>query len=395
MRIKTLFSRKVLLTLSAVVLLSGFAMVVARSGPLASIQVTTVRATSGQIAASIFGIGTIEARRSYLIGPTVAGRVKVVHVDVGDSVEAGTLLAEIDPLDLDARIQSAGAGYARASSAVLAAQAQLQDAMAREKLAMLNAKRWHELSGRNFVSTSALEAKQQELESASAAVNAGQANLTSARQEQQRLKAEQDGLQQQKRHLRLLAPQRGLITSREAEAGSTVVAGQAVLRMIEPDSLWVKVRIDQGRSHGLAVGQAATVVLRSHANSLTGKVDRIEPVSDSVTEERIVQVALDALPVGLNVGEMAEVTIQTSATTTGIVVPNAAIRQGQSGAGLWCLQAGKPVWVPVTLGHKSLEGMVQVTAGIQQGDEVIVYSERALSADTRIRVVEQLAGASK
>ena len=40
----------------------------------------------------------------------------------------------------------------------------------------------------------------------------------------------------------------GIVTSRDAEPGSTVVAGQAVVRVIEPASLWVKARFDQGRS---------------------------------------------------------------------------------------------------------------------------------------------------
>ena len=198
--------------------------------------------------------GTVEARRSYLIGPTAAGRVRAVHADVGERVRAGQVLAEIDPVDLDERLRSSEAAHTRATSAVAAAEALRKDALARRQLAELNARRYRDLGGRSFVSTSAVEGKQQELDSAAATLEASEANLQGARQELRRLQADQDGLLQQKRNLHLLAPRDGLVISRDAEPGSTVVAGQAVLRVVEPESLWVKARLDQGRSRGLAVG---------------------------------------------------------------------------------------------------------------------------------------------
>ena len=75
----SLFSRKLGLALFAAALVIGFAFVVARSGPLAPTQVTTVRAASGTVSPALFGIGTVEARRSYFIGPTAAGRVNLAE----------------------------------------------------------------------------------------------------------------------------------------------------------------------------------------------------------------------------------------------------------------------------------------------------------------------------
>ena len=72
------------LGLLAAVLLGGFGLVVARSGPLAPTQVTVAHAEERALRAELFGIGTVAARRSYFIGPTAAGRLKAVHVDVGD-----------------------------------------------------------------------------------------------------------------------------------------------------------------------------------------------------------------------------------------------------------------------------------------------------------------------
>lgn len=389
-------SRKLGLWLFAAMLVVGFGVVVARSGPLSPIQVTTLRVETGSLSPAIFGIGTVEARRSYLIGPTAAGRVKAVHADVGETVKAGQLLAEIDSVDLDERLRSTEAAYARAASAVTAAEALRKDALARRQLAELNAKRYRDLGGKNFVSASAVEGKQQELDSAQAAVEASEANLQGARQEQLRLKADQDGIRQQRGNLRLLAPRDGLVTSRDAEPGSTVIAGQAVLRLVEPDSLWVKARLDQGRSRGLAVGQAADIVLRSNASTHhPGKVARIEPLSDSVTEERIAQIAFERIPEGLSVGEMTEVTVKTGAAQSGLQLPNAAIKQMPQGSGVWKLKDGKPSLTPVKLGSTSLDGSVQILDGLAAGDEVVIHSERELNESARIKVVSQLVGQPK
>lgn len=396
MKLDSLYSRKVGLSLFALVLLVGFGFVIARSGPLAPTKVTTTRVETGKVSPALFGIGTVEARRSYFIGPTVAGRVQAVHVDVGEQVKAGQLLAEIDPVDLDERLRALDAAHARAASAVAAAKASRTDAVAKKALAELNARRYHELGDKRFVSASAVESKQQELSSAQAAVEASNANLQGAQQEVVRLRADQDGLRQQKDNLRLLAPHDGVVISRDAEAGSTVVAGQAIVRLIEPESLWVKVRLDQGRSRGLAVGQSAAIVLRSSSGiQLPGKVVRIEPLSDSVTEERITLVAFEQIPAGLTIGEMAEVTVQTAAGQSGLTVPNAAIKQTPQGAAVWKLEDGKPILVAVKLGNASLDGFVQLVAGLASGDEIIVHSERELSEGGRVKIVEQLAGPKK
>lgn len=94
MKFNHLFSRRLGLGLLVVLLISALAFVVMRSGPLAATRVTVHKVAEGSISASLFGIGTVEARRAYLIGPTAAGRVLRVAVDVGDSVKTGQLLAE-------------------------------------------------------------------------------------------------------------------------------------------------------------------------------------------------------------------------------------------------------------------------------------------------------------
>ena len=128
------------------------------------------------------------------------------------------------------------------------------------------------------------------------------------------------------------------------------------------------------------------------AKPLPGKVVRLELLSDSVTEERIAQVAFDSMPAGITLGELAEVTLQLPATQPGPVLPNASIRQRGEQAGVWLLRGGALQFVPVRLGSASLDGTVQVREGLQAGDRVIVHSEKELAADSRIKVVESIVG---
>ena len=375
----------------AIALVAALAFVALRTGPLAPIKVTVTSVQEGKLSPAIFGIGTVEARRSWMVGPTVAGRVLSVRVDVGDVVKAGQLLAEMDPVDLDQRLAALDAALARATSTQAAAQAQVADATARRELAALNAKRNQDLAAQNFISPGALEGRLQEKASADAALQAAHANLSGTAQDITRQKAERAALQQQRGNVRLLAPSDGVVTSRDAEAGSTVVAGQPVLRLIDPASLWVRMRVDQGRSNGLAPDLKANVVLRSQPRTpLQGQVARVEMLADAVTEERIAQIAFAAPTVTASVGELAEVELQLPETASALLLPNASIQRLQGKTGVWRLSEGKPAFTPVRLGTSSLDGRVQVLEGLKSGDSVVVYSQKALTEGARVQVVDAL-----
>ena len=156
-------SRRMLALLAVIVPLLVLMIYVAlRSGPLAPIPVTVTTAESRSIAPALFGIGTVEARYTYRIGPTVAGRIKRVEVQVGDRVRAGQLLGEMDPVDLDDRIAAQEAALKRAESVVLAAEAQVREALARKTYAENQASRYEQLLQARSVSEESVEGKRQE-----------------------------------------------------------------------------------------------------------------------------------------------------------------------------------------------------------------------------------------
>lgn len=390
-------SRRTLALLGVLLpLLALFIHVALRSGPLAPVPVVAATVEAQSLEPALYGIGSIEAQYTYRIGPTVAGRVRRVDVRVGDSVQAGQVLGEMDPVDLDDRILAQEAAIRRAEANALAAEAQVTNARARQVFAAAQARRHATLLETHAVSEVAAEAKRQEHEVADAGLALARANLAAARQELAATRSEHDVLALQRANLRLIAPMDGLVAARRADPGTTVVAGEAVVEVIDPASVWINVRFDQFRTAGLRAGLAATVVLRSRPGApLSGRVLRVEPLADVVTEELLAKVVLDdelaALP---SIGELAEVTVALPPTASMPVVADASVQRLDGQLGVWLIEESDLAFRPVKLGAASLDGRIQILEGLTEGQQVVVYSERALRPHTRIEVVDQLPGGS-
>lgn len=361
-------------------LLVLFLLVALRSGPLAPVAVTVARVSSAPLAPVLSGIGTVEARHTYKIGPTVAGRVKSLQVQVGDRVQAGQVLGEMEVIDLDDRVRSQDAALKRA-------QAMVREAEARRNFALKQSQRYDKLQSIRAASEEMALGRRQELQIA-------EAGLAVAQEELARLRSDRAGLVSQRGNLQLLAPAAGLITFSEIEPGSTVVAGQAVVEMIDPTSLWINARLDQSRASGLAAGLVATITLRSRAGQrLPGRVLRVEPRADAVTEEILVKVVFEHPPSPLPpTGELAEITLSLPELSATPLISNAALRREGLTPGVWRHRDGKLSFAPVRLGATDLDGRMQVLEGLAEGDEIVIYSERPLNAHSRIRIVDHIAG---
>ena len=364
-------------------LLALFIYVGLRSGPLAPVAVTVSTVESRPVTPALFGIGTVEARYTYKIGPTFAGRVQRLDVHVGDLVKAGQVLGEMAPVDLDDRVRSQ-------ESALKRAQAALREAEARQVYAQTQARRYEQLFALRASSEEAAATKRQELQIADAA-------LSAAREDIARTRADREGLVAQKSNLRLIAPVDGVVVGRDADPGTTIVAGQAVVEVIDPKSLWINVRFDQISASGLAGGLPARIVLRSRSGqALTGRVLRVEPKADVVTEELLAKVVFDAMPQALPpLGELAEVTVDLPALPPAPTLQNAAVQRQGEQVGVWQIVGGDLRFTPVKLGAFDLDGYVQVREGLKNGDQVVVYSEKALTARSRIHVVDRIAGVAR
>lgn len=375
-------NRRTLLLLAVLIpliLLLGY--VALRTGPLAAVPVTVTTVESRAINPALFGIGTVQARYTYSIGPTVAGRVLRLHVHVGDKVKAGQVLGEMDPVDLGQR-QSA------LDAALRGAQSQLLQAQAQRDFAASQATRYAQLLSARGTSQEVVDVKRQELKVAETA-------LTAARDAVNRARADAAGVGAQRGNLKLIAPADGLITARDADPGTTVVAGAPVIEMIDPGSLWIDTRFDQLSATGLASGQPASIVLRSRANQpLAGEVLRVDPLADSVTEETLAKIRFKHIPQPLPpIGELADVTVALPALPARPTVPNASLQRVDGKLGVWRVRADKLEFVPVKVLGSDLDGQVQVE-GLKTSERVVVYSQRTLSARSNISIVDRIPGVS-
>lgn len=377
-------SRRTLALLAALLPLLGlFIYVVLRSGPLAPIAVVAGTVQTRSISPALFGIGNVEARYVYRIGPTIAGRVKRLDVEVGDQVHAGQLLGEMEPVDLDDRVRVQEAVIRRADAA-------LREAVARQTYARAQAQRYQSLLVTHAVSQEAAAARKQEQQIADAGV-------AGARQELARARADNEAVLAQRDNLRLLAPVDGLVAARDVEPGTTVVAGQAVIELIDPQSLWINARFDQTSAAGLAAGLPAEIRLRSRRDDvLAGAVLRVEPLADAVTEEILAKISFESQSAQLPpIGELAEVNLTLPALAPTTVIPAAAVQRVDGNIGVWLIEGNDLEFRAIRLGMRDLDGNAQVLEGLQAGQRILIYSEKAVSAHSRIHVVERIAGVAK
>jgi RND family efflux transporter MFP subunit len=368
-----------------------FFWVVTTQGPLAAIKVTVGKASAGMLKNGVFGVGVVEARRSYNLAPTLTSRVSRVLVDQGDVVREGQLLAEMDAVDLNDRVTSSQQAAERSQYAIRVAEAQLAEAQSRVKTANAAYTRLAELREGGYVSQEMLDAKLHEKNAALSAVASATASLSSAQLDQNRTRADASGMGKLRAQTRLLSPVNGIVTSRLAEPGVTVVAGQTIIQVIDPKSIWVKTRVEQKQAGLIRAGQAAEIVLRSQPQTvLQGSVKRVEQIGDAITEERLVDVVFAQPGVSAVVGELAEVTIKLPQLEQALSIPTAALKRLDNQDGVWVVQGGQVQFKPVTPGLSTLEGRTQIIAGLSTGDELVVYSQQALHAGMKVKAVTEI-----
>ncbi len=292
----------------------------------------------------------------------------------------------MDPIDLPQRIRSADLLLQKTEHLVLASEAALREAEERAEQAQLEMVRYQKLAAQNQVSQELADTRTSDARAAKDKVSEAQAGLDAVRHDYQRMQEDIKALDVQLSELTLRSPASGIISARNLEPGSVVGAGIAVLNLIEPQSLWVQVRIDQAASGAIEPGQPAKIELRHQAGQLLGaNVIRLEMLADSLTEERLVDIAFDEIPKNISIGMLANATIFLPAVERAEWLPAAAIVYQKGQAGVWLIEQGKAVFAAVETGTKTLDGKVQVLSGISDQDEVITYAARPLQPGSKVK----------
>lgn len=349
--------------------------------------VAVVQAKEGKVTIEVHGPGVVAARIAVTVSTRVTGNLKEVHADQGDRVTAGQLLAVLDDTDVAAKAIAAREGATASRRNVEAAEAALAKARADLELAQSNFQRDQEVFRTRNISQAAMDATAAALKSAQSAEASAAATLAARRAESDA--AAQEAVYAGVLHAftRISAPMDGLIVSREAEAGNTLVPGSPIFRLVDTDTLWVAARIDESVVGRAEVGQPARIQLRG-GQALPGEVARISRQSDPATRELEVDVALRELPQRFAMDQEAEVTIQAG-EEQGVMVPASALLQQGGERGVLVVADGRAVFRPVQTGATDGKRAV-VREGLAAGELVVrkpADPKAKVSAGSRVRPV--------
>ena len=373
-------NRKLLIALAAMLLIGAGGAAWWRFGR--AVEVAVAVAAPGAIAARVVGPGTVQARVPVTLAARVGATVTQVHADVGDAVRAGQLLVSLDDRDVAAR-RSAVAGQQEALARnTEGARAALAKAQADLDLALSKQRRDAQLLAQGFVSQAVVDASNSAVAAAAAGVDGARSTLAARGADARTLMQEARYADAVLSYTRIVAPMDGIVIQRLAEAGSSVVPGTPLMKIVDPASLWVATRVDESVVGRVMPGQAASIRLRS-GETVTGKVARIARQSDAATRELDVHVAFDAVPQRFAIDAEAEVAIAVG-EDRGILVPLAALTRDRAGRqGVLVIDGGRTRFQPVeTAGADERQALVR--KGLAGGEAVVAVAE-GVRAGQRVR----------
>ncbi len=332
--------------------------------PAAAIPVLVVHpgTVAGQEAAAY--PGEVRARQESPLSFRVGGNLVKRHVDAGQRVRKGELLAELDAAD-----------YASQASA---SQAQLAAAEADLVRARDEQKRYAKLAEDQLVSRSALDSQTAAYKAALGQANAARANLAVARNQAQ--------------YAQLRAPADGVIASRQAEAGQVVSAGQTVFTLAADGGREVLIALPESSIRDYRIGQPVQVELWNRPGQLLpGSIREIAPAADAQVRTYATRVSLATEALSeVELGQSARV-FATAGRTGTLQLPLAAVLRGADGkASVWVVNPGTGALkaTPVTVGAYGATA-VPVLSGVVATDWVVAAGAHLLREGQRVTAVDR------
>jgi RND family efflux transporter MFP subunit len=306
------------------------------------------------------------------------GYVKRWLVDIGDKVKAGDLLAEIAAPDVDAQLEQARAN-------LLQSKANLLKANADETYAKSEEARNESLIRRQAVSPSAYDSQIATTRSATAQVEAMTAAIKVNEANVQKLAVLQS-------FQKLTAPFSGVITARNLDTGNLVVAdnasGRELYHVAQIDPLRVFVDVPQVFATDVKGGQEAVVFRREDPGKrFTGKVTRTANALDPATRTLRTEVDVPNPDGALLPGMYLQVKFTLKREVAPVLVPTAALVIRTAGPKVAVLDAQQKVsYRDVQLG-RDYGAEVEVTAGLRDGEAVILHPGDDLPEGTAVQAV--------
>lgn len=258
----------------------------------------------------VFGTGTLEAKNRVAVSPHFTAEIVALHADQGDEIRKGQLLVELFSDDIVQQLKIAEAELAVTEETVKRLAADVASAKATLDLAEANYRRCETLVRKEFKSQSEYDRALEARDVAKAAfdretISRHEAELTVVRQ-----KAQIEYWKTKLGETKIRAPFDGLVVRRNRELGAVVNPGVSILDVVERDTVWASVWVDETRLAEIRPGQSAQVVMRSMpGRAFAGKVVRLSRETDRETREHLVDIRLDELPENWSLGQRLEVRI--------------------------------------------------------------------------------------
>jgi len=310
----------------------------------------------------------------------VAGYIKHISVDIGDSVHTGQVLATLDIPEITAQVQGADAGIRQTQEQITRAKSEILRAEADYDAVHSAAQRLKQAS----------EARpgliaQQELDDAFAKDRAGAAQVEatkstySATREQLGVsKADQLHYSSMADYSRIKAPFNGIVTWRYADTGSLIQAGTSnagsmpVVKVAQIDILRLRLPVPESLAAFIKIGDMATVHVGATGRAFTGTVARNTGSLDASTRTMQVEIDVPNKDGKLNPGMYADVTLNIQRTGDALVVPIQAVDQTGSQPFVMLVDSANKVEKRAVRVGVSTANRIEILSGLSDGDNVIV-----------------------
>jgi multidrug resistance efflux pump len=217
-------------------------------------------------------IGIIEATEVH-VSSKIAERIKALSLREGDAVRAGDWVVRLDDREVEAEVAQAEANVQRGAANVLSAKAQIEKAKASLQDADRNLSRVAELRAEKLVSLSEMDKAQIRVDLARAELKATEAEARSSEAELKQREANLRLIQIRLQETTIYAPISGIVTLKAYEVGEMTQPGAPILTLIDPESAWARVDLEEGEIAKVRLGNRAEGGFATQRDVTRGKQD--------------------------------------------------------------------------------------------------------------------------
>jgi RND family efflux transporter MFP subunit len=306
-----------------------------------------VKSQSGEITKIVNGTGNIGAKDIYKIGSIYGGKVLEFDVNEGDFIKKGTLIAQIDSVDLGDRLDELTQTISKLDSDISSLKIDKKSATAQYQLQEEIYKKNRRLYKKHAISQLDFKKIQTDKEVAKLKVGSIESKINSLKAQSKQIQASKRGLEQRLLRYKIYAPVDGYITKKYISNYQIIMPNQTLIDIVNPKDVWVQTYIDTRKSGDISIGDKATIKLRSGDRLYNGYVANIKPINNSVTYEREVDVKFDRLPIPFYLEEQAIVDINSMKFKNITKIPNKALTIYKEKNGVWIEKDKKVTFKPI------------------------------------------------